>query len=89
MKGKDYITYDILGGLFGCNTRFWRKSMTFRFKKEHFRLRGYKILFDFLKYLPSRLAIEEVYYEFKTRKADNTKINFKIQMEYLKSCFLP
>ena len=89
MKGKDYITYDILGGLFGCNTRFWRKSMTFRFKKEHFRLRGYKILFDFLKYLPSRLAIEEVYYEFKTRKADNTKINFEIQLEYLKSCFLP
>jgi len=89
LKGKNYISYDILGGFFGCNTKFWNRAHSNRFKKSHFRLEGYKVLFDFLKYLPSRTGIEEVYYRFKTRKSDVSKLSLKVHLEYFKSCFLP
>lgn len=73
---------------FGVVTKFWNKCLPKRAKRKYFRLKGYKVLFDFLKYVPSRLNIEEVYYIFKTRKADASKINLRIYFEYLKSCFL-
>ena len=85
LRGKNYLNYDILGGFFGCETRFWKKCFH-KLKKKKFRLRGYKIFFDLLKYLPSRLEIEEVYYKFETRKADVSKINPKIYLEFLKGC---
>jgi len=87
-RKKNYLSYDILGGFFGCNTRFWKKCLPPRLKRC-FRLKGYKVLFDFLKYAPSRLVIEEVYYTFETRKSGISKIQPKIYLEYLKSCFLP
>ena len=89
LRGNHYLTFDVLGGFFGCNTRFWKKTLPYATKLEHFRLRGYKILFDFLKYAPSKLKIEEVYYKFETRKAEVSKLNFSIFLEYIKSCFLP
>lgn len=89
IKKKNYINYDILGGYFGCDTRFWKKYVSKKKKKKYFRPKGYKILFDFLKCLPCKLKIEEVYYVFATRKADVSKINVKIYLEFLKSCFLP
>lgn len=89
VRGKNYLSYDILGGFFGCNDRFWKKCNSKKFKNEHFRLKGYKVLFDFLKYAPSRLKIDEVYYRFETRRAGVTKINLKVYSEFLKSCFLP
>ena len=87
-RGKKYLVYDVLGGFFGCHTKFWKKSISYKTKLKHFRLRGYKILFDFLKSAPSKMAIEEVYYKFETRKAEVSKINFKIFLEYIRSCFL-
>lgn len=88
MRGKKYINYDILGGFFGCRTRFWKISLALTFKERHFRLRGFKILFDFLKCLPRRVVIEEVYYKFGIRKANVSKINWRVNFEYLKACFL-
>ncbi|OGR89094.1 MAG: hypothetical protein A3A86_02560 [Elusimicrobia bacterium RIFCSPLOWO2_01_FULL_60_11] len=81
LRGKNYLSFDILGGYFGCRTRFWRKI------RPNFRPKGYKVLFDFLKAAPARLKIEEIYYRFETRKSGVTKINWKIYSEYLRSCF--
>ncbi len=89
LRGKNYTSYDVLGGFFGGETQFWKKCQSQTFKRTHFRLKGYKVLFDFLKYAPSRLRIDEVYYRFETRRAGVTKINLKIYSEFLKSCFLP
>jgi len=89
LRGKNYTSYDVLGGFFGGKTRFWKKCHSETFKHTRFRLKGYKVLFDFLKYAPSRLRIDEVYYRFETRRAGVTKINVKIYAEFLKSCFLP
>ena len=89
LRGKRYVSFDILGGFFGCDSMLWNKSISNRFKKEHFRLRGYKVLFDFLKYAPPELKIEEIYYIFETRKSEVSKINLKVHSEFLKSCFLP
>ena len=57
--------------------------------KNRFMLKGYKVLFDFLKVAPRELQVEEVYYKFATRRADVSKINFKVYLEFLKSCFIP
>ncbi|MFH1790907.1 MAG: glycosyltransferase [Candidatus Omnitrophota bacterium] len=89
LRGKEYISYDIMGGFFGCRKSFWNRCVTRKTEKTGFRLKGYKLLFDFLKYAPSRLRIEEIYYRFETRKAETSKINIKICLEFLKSCFLP
>lgn len=88
IRGKNYISFDILGGYFGCSTRFWRLCMATGKTRPGFgfRPRGYKVLFDFLKSAPLRLKIEEVYYRFETRKSGVTKINWKIYSEYMRSC---
>lgn len=88
LRGKNYLSYDILGGFFGCDCEFWNRCISNRLKRKNFRLMGYKVLFDFLKCAPSGLKIEEVYYRFRTRKSEISKINLKIYLEYLKSCFL-
>ncbi|MBI4217609.1 MAG: glycosyltransferase [Elusimicrobia bacterium] len=87
VRGKNYLSYDILGGFYGCHSKFWRRCSSKPLRDKCFRLNGYKVLFDFLKHAPLRLFIEEVYYRFETRRAGVTKINLKIYMEYLKSCF--
>ena len=88
VRGKKYINYDILGGFFGCQTRFWKRSLAHTFRERHFRLRGFKILFDFLKHLPKGVVIEEIYYKFGIRNANVSKINWRVNLEYLKACFL-
>ncbi|UCH12665.1 MAG: glycosyltransferase, partial [Candidatus Omnitrophota bacterium] len=49
LRAKYYLGYDILGGFFGCDCRLWDKCLSDRFKRKHFSLKGYKVLFDFLK----------------------------------------
>ncbi len=89
LRGKSYLSYDILGGFFGCNSNFWNGCVPNQEKKKHFRLRGYKVMFDLLKCAPSGLEIEEVFYRFETPNAGTSKINLKVCLEYLKSCLLP
>jgi dolichol-phosphate mannosyltransferase len=88
-RSKNFLTFDVLGGFFGCNTLFWQDSIPESVKRTRFRLKGYKVLFDFLKYAPASVDIEEVYYRFETRKAEISKINPKVYWEYLMSCLTP
>ena len=89
IRGKNYLSFDILGGYFGCRTRFWRLCLAMGKTRSGFRPKGYKVLYDFLKSAPLRLKIEEIYYRFETRKSGVTKINWKIYSEYLRSCLTP
>ena len=89
LRRKNYLSYDILGGFFGCDVQSWKKYIPDSSVKNRFMLKGYKVLFDFLKIAPRELQIEEVYYKFATRRADVSKINFKVYLEFLKSCFKP
>ena len=87
LRGKNYLRYDILGGFFGSSTTFWNECVS-ALERGRFMLRGYKILFDFLKCAPSRVDAGEVRYKFQTRKSESSKIGLKIYYEYLKSCLL-
>jgi dolichol-phosphate mannosyltransferase len=89
LRGKNYLNYDILGGYFGCESAFCRESLSDKLKRHRFRLKGYKIVFDLLKCLPCGAKVEEVYYRFETRKAEVSKINLGVYLEFIKSCFLP
>jgi len=89
LRGKNYLSYDVLGGFFGYDSKSWNEAVSNTAAKQRFRLKGYKVLFDFLKSARRDLEIEEVYYKFATRRAEISKINFKVYMEFLKSCLLP
>ena len=88
-RGKNYLSYDILGGFFGCNLESWNESILKKPERKHFRLKGYKVLFDFLKISQGTLKTEEVCYKFATRRAEISKINLKVYLEFIKSCVLP
>jgi 2-polyprenyl-3-methyl-5-hydroxy-6-metoxy-1,4-benzoquinol methylase len=88
LRGKKYLSYDVLGGFFGCDVTSWRQTASSSDAKMRFRARGYKVLFDFLKLAPNSLRIEEVYYRFATRRAEVSKLNLKVYVEFLKSCLM-
>jgi hypothetical protein len=89
LRGKNYLSYDVLGGFFGCDLKSWKHVIANDNAKKRFRPKGYKILFDLLKYSPCDLKVEEVYYRFETRKAEVSKINLGVYLEFFKSCILP
>lgn len=89
VRRKKYLSYDVLGGFFGCDLKSWNNCVSNKSEIKRFRPKGYKVLFDFLKLAPDSLKINEVYYRFATRRAEISKINFKVYIEFLKSCFLP
>lgn len=89
LRGKNYLDYDILSGFLGCESMFCQGVLSDKSNSKRFRLKGYKVLFDLLKCAPRGLRVEEVYYRFETRKAEISKINIKVYLEYIKSCILP
>lgn len=85
MRNKFYLSYDILTGFFGAETIFWKQIAFNKDSISKFRLKGYKVLFDFLKIMPPDARFGEIYYEFNARKKASSKLNFKVYLEYLKS----
>jgi len=84
-RNKDYLSYDILSGFFGAETSFWNAIVNGNAGK--FKPGGYKILFEFLKIMPKISEFSEIYYEFEARHKAQSKMSFKIYLEYLKSFF--
>jgi len=85
MRNKLYLSPDILSGFFGAETIFWKEIAFNKDNISKFRLKGYKVLFDFLKIMPGDVRFGEIYYEFNARKKASSKLNFKVYLEYLKS----
>jgi dolichol-phosphate mannosyltransferase len=88
LRGKNYLSYDILSGYFGARTNSWHNLIADPTTKKRFQPKGYKVLFDFLKIAPHRLVSDKIPYRFETRKADQSKIDLRIYAYYFKSLFL-
>jgi len=87
IRNKTCLSYDILTGFFGAEADFWNKIAHNAGNRDKFRMKGYKVLFDFLKIAPKDTSFTEIYYEFQTRKKASSKINIKVNLEYFKSLF--
>ncbi|MCM8824028.1 MAG: glycosyltransferase [Candidatus Omnitrophica bacterium] len=84
-RGKNYLFYDILSGFFGVKTRLWKEFIFENNNLNSFRLKGYKILFDFLKIVPSYISTRKVLYRIKDRYNGSSKVNKNIYWEYIKA----
>lgn len=74
---------DPLSGFFGMRTVLANDLI--KRKKDKFELEGFKILFDFLKIIPNNAKIDQVYYNFNTRKAGKSKLNVKQIFFFIRS----
>jgi len=74
LKRKKYPK-DILSGFFGGKTSLFKELI--KKNKKKFQLRGYKVLFDFLKITPKDVKISEFSYNFGERKKGSSKIKMK------------
>lgn len=81
--GKNYK--DIVSGFFGGRTKLVQKVVTKNVGK--FELTGYKVLFDILKYIPSRARVGYVPYVFGVRVEGSSKLSNKQVFSYLRSIF--
>ncbi|MBN3040888.1 MAG: glycosyltransferase [Candidatus Omnitrophica bacterium] len=80
---KKRMPHDILSGYFGANTDYWRN--TAGGSQNKFSLRGYKILFDFLKKCGTELRLSDIYHILNTRTSGNSKIYWLIYFEYIRA----
>ena len=87
LRGKRYLSYDILSGFFGASRELLCSVIDEVAHSRGFRPTGYKVLFDLLKLLPRDQELEEVYYRFETRRGGASKLNTTTHLEYLKSVF--
>ncbi|MFA6888236.1 MAG: glycosyltransferase [Candidatus Woesearchaeota archaeon] len=76
---------DIVSGFFGIETKLFKYVVARKYDK--YELKGYKILFDTLKYLPSKTKISQVQYDFGLRSEGTSKINYKHVFYYWRSLF--
>ena len=68
---------DPMTGYFALHQSLFRKI------KRHLRPRGFKILLEIISWLPADAEIVEVPLIFRLRKAGKSKLNAKIELEYL------
>jgi dolichol-phosphate mannosyltransferase len=80
---KKNIPADILSGFWGVETATWKRVT--EGKTGRFYLKGYKILFDFLKLCDPSIKIENAYFSFCVRSAGESKANLKVYFEYARS----
>lgn len=83
LKNRHMIISDYLSGFFGMRTDLAKDIIKHHYKK--FQGEGYKVLFDFLKFLPQDIKIDEVPYYFNSRKGGKSKITLKTGILFLKT----
>ena len=78
------ISSDIMSGLFGGDTEMCQQVI-----EEHrseLEMKGYKALFDLMKYVPRDINLTEYSYDFGEREAGESKISAIIPISLLKQC---
>jgi hypothetical protein len=78
------ISSDIMSGLFGGDTDMCQQVI-----EEHrseLEMKGYKALFDLMKYVPKDINLTEYPYDFGEREAGESKISAIIPISLLKQC---
>lgn len=76
---------DIVSGFFGIHTKMFKEVIAKKYDK--YELRGYKVLFDTLKYLPKNTKVYQLKYDFGLREAGASKINYRHIFYYIRSLF--
>ena len=84
IRGRNRCS-DIMSGFFGGKTELFKKVIDEHY--DEFALKGYKVLFDFLKITRQKLKIAEVEYVFGSRHFGSSKIGFKTIWIFFKSLF--
>jgi len=82
---KKFPKSDLMSGFFGAKTKLVNEIMMKNHKK--FELKGYKILFDIMKYLSQDSKVNKVDYEFGLRTRGESKLDWKIMYYYFRSLF--
>ncbi len=78
---------DIMSGLFGARTAMSQKIVEENGKV--FERKGFKVLFDILKFVPRGIKVEEVQYQFGDRAGGQSKLSSTIITSILRQCGLP
>lgn len=78
---------DIMSGLFGARTSICQDVVS-RHGGE-FERRGFKVLFDLLKFVPRGTSVQEVPYQFGDRAGGASKLSSTIITSILRQCGLP
>ena len=78
------ISSDIMSGLFGGDTEMCQT--TIEQHRDELEMKGYKALFDLMKYVPKDIRISEFPYDFGEREAGESKISAVIPISLLKQC---
>jgi len=83
MHGKK-TTKDVMSGLFGGKTELFQNVI--REFHSNFEMRGFKALFDLMKYAPDHIDISEEMFEFGERQGGKSKISTNIVFSILRQC---
>jgi dolichol-phosphate mannosyltransferase len=75
---------DIMSGFFGGRTELYQQVI--REHRDEMDMRGFKALFDLLKFGPSDVNIEEITFKFGKREAGESKIDKNVMMSILRQC---
>lgn len=78
------ISNDIMSGFFGGNTDICRKII--EENRNGLDSKGFKALFDLLKYCPENTDIQEIEFEFGKRAAGESKLSSVTIVSVLKQC---
>lgn len=75
---------DIMSGLFGGDTELFKGVI--REYDDEFQMKGFKALFDLMKYVPKDLDIREYEFEFGERAGGESKLSGGIVVALLMQC---
>lgn len=78
------ISSDIMSGLFGGDTELCRSVI--REHSKDFQMKGFKALFDLMKYVPKDIRIQEYQFEFGERAGGESKLSGGIIIALLMQC---
>ena len=78
------LSSDIMSGLFGGDTELCKEVID-QYGSE-FQMKGFKALFDLMKYIPKGLRIEEYPFEFGERAGGESKLTGGIVVALLMQC---
>jgi len=73
---------DIMSGLFGGRTDTFKEVIS-RDSSE-FEMKGFKALYDLMKFAPENLRVEEIEFEFGTRQGGESKLSSTIILSLLR-----
>ena len=75
---------DLMSGFFGGRTEIAKNIL--RNKGDKFEPKGFKVLFDLLKFVPRDSKVAEASFTFGDRVSGNSKLNSDIILSLLKQC---